>query len=203
MGGGGGGDDGTEYQREQEEKRQQRIKDGMARIDKVFSQFNDKFYDQRKTAYIDFATPQLEKQLQDQTDNLAYALARTGNLNSSMGIGRWSDLNTDYGLQQQAMIDRGMDYANQAKADVATQKSNLVSLLQASADPDAAVNVAQAQAASLSSMPAFDPLEPVVQNAAQGIGSYLAGQQYAALVDAVNQKYSKGAGWSGSGKVGR
>lgn len=265
MGGGGGGsNDGVEYQREQEEARQARIRDGMSRIEDIFSGplvttgytgainpaqqgvqaqtyydkngrqynltskntrtatkrwapgttiysnlgngyealpdqlytgiqqerqggFGDDFFDNRAKAYTDYALPQLQDQYKDQQKALAFALSRGGNLGSSVAAAKTADLDKDYSLQQQNVYDKGQDYVNQGKADLNTQKQNLVSMLQASADPDATANLAQASAQSLSTMPTFSPLSPVISNVASGLGTYLTNQQTA---DAVRKAYT-------------
>lgn len=201
-GGGGGGDDGVQYQREQEQARQARIAQGMSQIDGLFSQFGDDFYNQRNTAYQDYAMPQIDDQYVDQRGQLTYALARGGNLGSSLAAQRSAKLAKDVALNRQNVIDTGLDYANKARSDVATQKSNAVSLLQATADPAAAYNVAQSQAQALSAMPSFSPVGQVLQNAASGIGTYLNNQNdLAAYNRARNAAYTNAPGTS-SGKVG-
>lgn len=204
MGGGGGGsDDGIAYQRQQEKQRQKRIREGMTKIDEVFGKFNDDFYDQRNKAYTDFATPQLEDQYSTQRDGLTFALARGGNLASSLSADKRSDLAKDFSLQKQNVLDQGLDYANQGRADVQQQKTSLVSLLQASADPDAAANLAQSQAINLSQRPAFSSLGQVLQNAAAGIGSYVDGRNTQNMINQVNQQYSSSASGKGSGRVSK
>lgn len=149
--------------------------------------FDDSYYNKRSQAYQDFALPQLQDQYKDQQKSLTYALSRGGNLGSSLAAAKTAELDKDYSLQQQNVYDTGQDYANKARAAVAEQKGNLVSLLQASADPDAVASMAQSQAANLSAMPNFSPLSPVISNVASGLGSYLTNQQTA---DAVKKAYS-------------
>jgi hypothetical protein len=281
-GGGGGGDDGVDYQREQEQARQDRIRQGMTKIDQLFNGwteygpvksqkiawdtyngvpqgawydeqgnpitvnnsrykkktglmmdtaqrgwipvqdlydsnpitsrdvtvhqgFDDSVFNKRATAYQDFAMPQVEQQYQDQQKALNYALARGGNLQSSLAANKAAELDKDYGLQRQAVIDKGQDYVNQGKADLASQKASAVSMLQATADPDAAYNVAAQSAQQLSQMPSFQPLDPVVKNVAAGLGTYLTNQQTADAIAKANAggSYSLPSSWSGSGKIGR
>lgn len=206
-GGGGGGDDGVEYQREQETQRQNRIRDGMARIDGLFNSpgYSDEFFNHRARAYQDFALPQVQSQYADQQKALTFALARGGNIQSSLANDKNAELDKDFTLQKQAVIDTGRDYANQGRADLASQKASAVSLLQATADPDAAYNVAQQSASQLSAMPAFTPLNNVVKNVASGLGTYLMNQQ---TQDAINKAqqgqgaYQLPSNWKGSGTVG-
>jgi len=164
--------------------------------------YDDAYYNKRATAYNDFALPQLQDQYKTQQKALTYALARGGNLGSSLASQKSGELDKDYALQQQAVYDTGQDYANKARSDVATNKQNLVQLLQASADPDAVANIAQSQAATMSQMPNFSPLSPVISNVASGLGTYLANQQTAdAIKKAYSDPYSNPINRS-SGKVG-
>jgi hypothetical protein len=149
--------------------------------------FGDDFYNARAKAYNDYALPQLQDQYTDQKKQLTYALARGGNLGSSLSASKNATLGKDYALQQQNVYDTGQDYANKARSDVAAQKQNMVSLLQASADPDAVANLAQSQAQNLSAMPSFTPLSPVISNVAGSLGTYLSNQQTA---DAIRKAYA-------------
>ena len=148
--------------------------------------FGEDYYNKRATAYTDYAMPQLQDQYKDQSKQLTYALARGGNLGSSLAASKNADLTKDYALQQQSVYDTGQDYANKARSDVAAQRQNLVSILQASADPDAVATLAQSQAQSMSAMPNFSPLSPVISNVAGSLGTYLQNQQTA---DAVRKAY--------------
>lgn len=166
--------------------------------------FDDSVFNKRAQAYQDFALPQVQQQYEDQQKALNYALARGGNLQSSLAANKSAELDKDYGLQRQAVIDKGQDYVNQGKADLASQKASAVSMLQATADPDAAYNVAAQSAQQLSQMPSFTPLDPVVKNVAAGLGTYLTNQQTAeAIAKANGGAYSLPANWSGSSRVGR
>jgi hypothetical protein len=164
--------------------------------------YGEDYYQKRATAYNDFALPQLQEQYKDQQKALTYALARGGNLGSSLASQKSGALDKDYALQQQSVYDTGQDYANKARSDVATNKQNLVQLLQASADPDAVANIAQSQAATMSQMPNFSPLAPVMTNVAGSLGTYLQNQQTAdAIKKAYSDPYSNPINRS-SGKVG-
>lgn len=169
--------------------------------------FDDAFFDKRAQAYQDFALPQVQQQYGDQQKALTFALARGGNLQSSLSSDKNAELDKDYALQKQAVYDTGQDYVNQGKSDLAAQKASAVSMLQATADPDASYSVAQQAAQQLSAMPAFTPLSPVVKNVASGLGTYLTNQQTAESIARAQQQQSGGyslpASWSGSGKVGR
>jgi hypothetical protein len=166
--------------------------------------FGDDFFNKRAQAYQDYAMPQVEDQYKDQQKALTYALARGGNLGSSLASNKTAELDKDYGLQRQGVIDQGQNYVNQGKTEMATQKANAISLLQASADPDAAYNVAQTSANQLSQMPAFSPLEPVVKNVAAGLGTYLVNNADAAAIAKAKAggNYSLPASWKGSGTTG-
>lgn len=167
--------------------------------------FDDSVFQKRAQAYTDFAMPQLNDQYADQSKALTYALARGGNLGSSLSNNKTAELDKDFALQKQAVYDTGQDYVNQGKADLATQKANAVSLLQASADPDAAMSVAQTASQQLSAMPAFTPLNSVVKNVASGLGTYLNNQSTADAIAKAQQgggSYSLPANWKGSGRTG-
>ncbi|GLO68644.1 hypothetical protein MACH17_01610 [Phaeobacter inhibens] len=70
----GGGDSSAQY-RQDEQARQAAIRDGTAKIDETFAQFDDDFYTKQREAFLDFARPQLEDQRADASRELVYSLA--------------------------------------------------------------------------------------------------------------------------------
>ena len=182
---GGGGDGGAKEARRREEQRQQRIREGTNLLNEQFSRYDNTFYDQRSDAYLDYAKPQLQRQFGDVYTKLVSALSRGGILQSSVGARKLGDLQRDYDLQKQALIDTGLDYANQARRNIEDTRSSLIMDLQASADPAAAQQAALARAQVLSAMPKFSPLGDLFTNVTAGIADY----ETAAQNRALRQRY--------------
>lgn len=157
-GGGGAAEDMARQQRADEQARQRRVRQGMTQIDNIFSRFNDKFYGDRAKAYVDYATPSLERQAGDAREKLIYALSRTGNLDSSAA----NDLNRDLGMEMDeariGIANEGQDVANRTRANVEDVRSNLVAQLNATGDSSAASAAALRQARDLSMPQGFSPL---------------------------------------------
>lgn len=156
------GGDSAAYYRQQDEQRAAAVKDGTARINDIFGQFDDAFYDQRRQAYMDFALPQLDDQRAKAARELTFALARSGNLQGSARAALEGDLGKQYDLQAQNLADQAVAKAAEAKGGVEAARSDLVSLLNATGDADAAANGATARAAVLSQPAAFDTLGAVL-----------------------------------------
>jgi hypothetical protein len=156
-----------------EAARQARISTGMSAISNAFAPFNDDFYSQRAQDYIDYAEPQLDDQYADAKKALVYALSRTGNLASTTAAQRQAKLKKQYDTNRLAVRSQGDQYANQARSDVENARGDLVSQLQASADPDAATNLAYSQAKALTGAPAYSPLGQVFADVTSGIGPVL------------------------------
>jgi hypothetical protein len=165
--------------------------------------FTDNFYDKRSQAYVDFATPQLEDQYEDASAALTSALSRSGQLRSTLAGDRSSKLQKSFATQRQSVADKGREYANTARRNINASRDDAVSMLQASADPDAAVSSALNKAsAARDAVPAFDPLAPVFQNATAGLGSYMQGGRMGEINSKVNNIYGRKPG-AGSGSVVR
>ena len=165
--------------------------------------FTDDFYDKRSQAYVDFATPQLEDQYKDASAALTSALSRSGQLRSTLAGDRSSKLQKSFATQRQSVVDKGREYANTARRNINASRDDAVSMLQASADPDAAVSSALNKAsAARDAVPAFDPLAPVFQNATAGLGSYMQGSRMGEINSKVNNIYGRKPG-AGSGSVVR
>ncbi|MBL26155.1 MAG: hypothetical protein CMM50_01195 [Rhodospirillaceae bacterium] len=169
VGGGGGGDNGAAEARAREEARQARIRQGIANIDDTFGRFDDQFFADRAKAYTDFATPQLDDQLADTRKQLIFALSRGGNLNSSTGAERFADFRAAEDRARRQIESRGLDYANQARTDVERQRADLISILNATSDPEAAASGAVNRVQALSATPAFDPFTATLGNLTAGL----------------------------------
>jgi len=166
-----GGSNVAERQRQEEEERQARIREGKTNIENRFADFDDNFYDTRRTSYLDYANPQLEDQFQDATRDLTMALARSGLLNSSARSRRFGDLQKQYDNQSRAVADKAMDYENQARSAVGAAKSDLLTQNQSLADPTLAASSAQNRAENLSALPSFSPLGQLFAGVTDGIAT--------------------------------
>lgn len=169
-------------QRKEEQDRQNRIRSGMAQVDQIFSPFNDTFFQGRGKAFLDFARPQLEDQYRKAREGLIFALARNGLTQSSVGADKLKGLTTEYNRNRQVIEGRASDEANRARQQVEQNRSELVSQLQATADPTAAARAAISRQQYLYATPGFDSLGNLFQNVTAG------------LADATNTAANKYAG---------
>jgi hypothetical protein len=145
------------YQEEQA-RRAAAVKRGMALIDGQFAGFDDAFYREREKSYMDFATPQIEDEFAAARDQLIFALSRAGLRNSSAGAEEMGKLDKQLLTRRGAAVDAARGVANQARQDVASQKTDLVNQLNSTYDPNAALSGAKSRSAFLRSMPSYEPL---------------------------------------------
>ena len=170
--GGGGGGDPSAYARQQEAERQKNITAGKKAIDAALSPsvFTPAFFGQRATAYENFMRPEVDREYKRYGDELAYALARAGLSSSTVASKSRGDLETQYDRNLLNVSNRGLDYAQQGRAELEQTRTELLNQLYASADPAGAAAQAGARASLLQSSPAFEPISIVFQNLAAGIG---------------------------------
>lgn len=154
----GGGSNNAALARMDEEARQGRITEGMGKINQTFGQFNDAFYNQRAQDYTNYALPQLYQQMQQVNKQGYYNLAGRGLLGSGAANQFGSSLQREADTQKQGIVDAGIGQAQQLRKDVEGQRSQLVSQLQASADPTTAAQQALASANAYSLPSAFTPI---------------------------------------------
>jgi len=138
---------------------------------------NAPIWDQQEQAYKDYANPQLDRQYGSAQGDLAFALARQGQLSSSISGENYADLNKDYQVQQQGVAEAARGFGNNARADIANEKQSLLNMLSASADPGATAMAARSSLDSLRSQPSFSPLGPLFQNATAGLAAGYGGMQ--------------------------
>ena len=143
----------------------------MKRIDAAFTKFDDPFYANIRTAYSDYATPQLEDQYSKAKEQLAFALARGGISDSTIAGERQAELQRQYDLNRAAVQDEALAQEKQARSSVSNERSSLVSQLNASADPSAAAAASAAAAQNLSLRPTFSPLGQLFTNVASALAA--------------------------------
>lgn len=152
---GGGGDGGAS---ESERKRQANIDAGMSDIGNIFSKYDADFYAKRGKAYTDAVMPQVAKQYGDTKKQLAFALARNGNLNSSVATERGQDLQTEYNKNLTQVANNAQQQQNVLRGQVSDVRSNLVNQLISSGDPSIVMSQGNALTAGLTTAPSLTPL---------------------------------------------
>lgn len=196
-GGSGSADKIAQQQRNDETARQQRITDGMGQIAQIFGGFNDGFYKKRADDYSAFAMPEVERQAGQQRKDLTYALARTGNLNSSAAIDKAAELGQEVNNQRVGVSNEALNQANNLRGQVEQTRGNVVAELNATGDAQAASNSALRQSQNLNQPAGFSPLGNLFLNFAQsvaGIGSR-AGNGYSGFLgNGSSPLFATGAG---------
>lgn len=120
--------------------------------------FDDAFFQGRRDAYTNYATPQLEDQYGKTQRELIFSLDRSGNLDSSARGEKMSDLQQMYDIQKQGVADKALSYETTARNSVEDARSNLIATLNATGDAEGAAKSALARSQALSAPPAYDPL---------------------------------------------
>ena len=171
MGGKSGGGEAAQA-RADEEARQARIRAGTTNINNTFdSQFTDDYYKQRRDAYTNYATPQLEDQYADAQKQLTYALARGGLLDSSIRGSKLGELQQQYALQNQDIADKALASETDARNAVEDSRANLISTLNATGDAEQAASTAISRASALSQPAAYSPLASLFADFTDALGT--------------------------------
>lgn len=136
--------------------------------------FDDQFFQDRRQAYLDYATPQLEQQYGDAQRDLTFALARGGLLDSSARASKVGDLQRLYDLNMQHLSDEALNYETEARNAVEDARASLIQQLNVTGDVQGAVNAARARAQALSQAPSFSPLANLFSSFTEGLGNRLA-----------------------------
>lgn len=156
--------------RQAEERRQANIAEGQQEISGAFGQFDDNFFNQRAQSFLDFATPQLDRQYQDQMRQLTASLARTGNLNSSVRGDLMGQLQREYDTGKLGIADQARGFSDQARSGVSSAQARLMESNAQLADPGTIRNSAMAEAQGLSANPQFANLGQLLSNLSANVG---------------------------------
>lgn len=192
--GGSSGGNEAAIARMQEQERQDRVRGGTAEINRIFGdQFTDDFYKKRTDAFIDYSKPQLDDQFGDARKQLTYALARSGNLESSTRAEKEADLQKEYDNNDRAITDKAVAYGNETRNNVEAARADLIKMLNTSGDASGAANSAISRASTLSAPDAFSPLGPMFSNFSAALAQQAALERGAAYSGgAIKPTYNTG-----------
>ena len=201
MGGGGKNAASREASRAraEEEARQGRIREGTKSINDTFSRFDDNFYGDIRDAFVTFGQPQLDDQFRDASEKNTFDLARSGTLNSSIRGERNADLQKQYDIERQNLIDKARGYETEARNNVERARGDLISMLQVTGDATGAANSALTRAATLATPPAYSPLGQLFQDSTAMLGQQMAQERAFALGLGPRPRNSTGLFGSGGG----
>lgn len=178
--------------RAEEEARQGRIREGTAAIDSTFGQFNDDFYSGIAKSFMDFSRPQLDEQFGEASEQTTFDLARRGMLDSSNRVERFGKLDRRYNLELDSLTDQGQQFATEARSNVERNRADLVGMLNATGDNQAASQGALARAAIVSRPPAYSPIGQLFQDFTSGLSQQAALERSAALGSPVKPRFNTG-----------
>lgn len=163
----GSGTDPVEAARAAEADRRAGIEQGQQNISQAFKGFDPAFYDARKQAYLNYATPQLATQTQSTGKALTFQLARQGLLHSGAAEQQARALQRSTLQAQQGVSDEASNQANQLRQSVEQERSRLTNQLVNSADPNIASQQSLASASNLHLPSTFAPIGDAFQSFAQ------------------------------------
>lgn len=145
--------------RAEEAERKANIKTGQGNIDRAFAKFDNNFFDRFRGAYQDNFVPELNDQHTRAVDKVTAGLAGRGMLESSVGANTFADMSKKLGTEKNMIAGQAAEGANQLRGKIEGAKTNLYSINQAAADPQAAAVRATGEASAFSAAPAnFAPL---------------------------------------------
>lgn len=200
MGFGKGGSNEAEQARLDENQRQKRIRGGTHRVNSLFdSQFSDSFFEGRRNAFMDYASPQLEQQYQDAGKQLTFALDRSGQLDGSVRGQKLGELQRMYDLNKQKVADDALAHSAQARNAVEDARGNLITTLNATGDAEGAANSAITRASALSQPAAYSPLGQLFADFTNSLGIQAA-QERSYAAGGPAPRYNTGL-FGGAGRV--
>ena len=154
-----------------ETERQDRITRGRADIERIFgTTYTPEFYAGVEKDYRDWAMPQLNRQSEEVTRNMLYALSRAGLTRSSAKSRGMGDIQMDFDTQRQNVAKTAMDLANQRRSQVEGQRQGIESQLYAATDPAAAAQAANNAARNYSFAPEYSPMGQILQDVSAAYG---------------------------------
>lgn len=193
---GGGGKNAAKRQaneaRAAEQARQGRIREGTTAINDTFGQFGDDYFSNLRNSFTEFAVPQLDDQFSKAREELTFALARSGTLDSSIRADQSAKMQREYDLTRQNIADQALGYENKARSQIEDARSELIRTLQSTGDAQGAAQAAQARAGALAQPPTYSPLEQLFTDFSAGLAKQAALERAEAFGSPVRPRYNTG-----------
>lgn len=134
--------------------------------------------DQRDQAQRDFYLPQLDQSRDKAGDELTFALARAGLLDSTVAGSKQGELGEKYALERGSILSRIASDIAGTKTQMNQQRSALEAGLRASGDASQAAEAALTSAATFrQDQPTLDPLGHLLAGISEGIGAARTGAE--------------------------
>jgi hypothetical protein len=160
-----------ERMRAEEAQRRERITMGQGRIDEAFGKYNDDYFKGFQNSYTGFYEPEIGRQENEARDALTARLAGQGLLESSVSASKLADLARKANEARTRIGGEAVDQANALRGRVEQSKTNLYSVNNSSADPNAISARATGEATSLAAPQSFQPLGNLFTDLISSIGT--------------------------------
>jgi hypothetical protein len=155
--------------------------------------FDDAFYNKYRDAITGYYLPQVADQYKLASEELAYRLARAGQLRSSTTNTEYTDLAKQNELNKANIASKADTATGELRKSVASQESAAENAVYAAEDPDVAANQSLAAVRNISaSTPDLSPLASVFNLASIGGANALKGYYN-------QQNYARAGGYNTSG----
>jgi len=178
-------------QRAEEEARQGRITTGQANIDKAFEQFSPDYYKKFQDTSVAANSPQVEDQYARAKDKAAAILAGRGVLKSTIAANALGDVEKTRATTLGQIANDAVTQANNLRAAVEKQKTDLYTLNTAAGDPAALGARAIGEATALVAQPTTSQLGDIFASTIGSLGT-------AAKADAYSPYGGRVANWFSS-----
>lgn len=159
-----GNDQSAALLKEQERQRAGLITRGLESINKTFSGFGPEYYGRLRGSYLAAALPQVQEQYDQTRRQLGYNLADQRLLNSSAASQLGGSLQRQLGTQRQNVANQAVQATQDLQRQIQGNRTQLVSQLEASADPTAAAQGALAASTQFQAPNLLQPLGSLFQN---------------------------------------
>jgi K+/H+ antiporter YhaU regulatory subunit KhtT len=175
-------------QKNEEADRQARILSGQDRINQAFEQFNPAYYKNYQDSSVAANSPQIEDQHARARDKATALLAGRGVLKSNIASNAFGDVEKTRATTLGQIANDAVTQANQLRAAVEKQKTDLYALNTSAGDPTAMANRAIGEATALVAPAPTTPLGDIFGSTINSLGT-------AAKADAYSPYGGRVASW--------
>lgn len=132
-------------------------------------QFTDDFYEGIGKSYLDFYTPELERQFEDARKQNIFKYANQGQLESGTANTKFGDLQRAYQEQRAGLADKALAEQQRVRGEVEQNRADLISQLESGAGVESTAQSALARARAMSAPQQYSPLGDAFAQFTQGL----------------------------------
>lgn len=153
--------------------------------------YDDEFHNRHRENYMDYARPEIEQERSDAGEELVYALAGTGQGESSIAVESKADLEDQHQQGLEEARREGQRLADESRQELSEQRDRMSQLAQSGASADTMRSSLESAGDTLQKKRQGDPVGPVFESLTSGLLAKQQGEQRARVDKILRERSAR------------